>query len=102
MLKQFGSSIICIDSTHSTNQYGLHLTTTEVVAEFGNGIPVSFCFSQKKDTDTWIALFNDLKNKVGVIKCNTFMSDDDDPAFYNAWEEVMLSLIHISEPTRPY
>lgn len=47
---KFGNHKICIDSTHATNQYDFHLTTIIVEDEFGNGFPVSFCFSRKKDT----------------------------------------------------
>jgi len=46
MLQRFGTysnSKICIDSTHCTNKYGLHLTTIVVVDEFGNGFPCAYC-----------------------------------------------------------
>lgn len=78
---KFGLNIICIDSTHDTNEYGLHLTTIVEIDEFGNGVPCCFGFSTKKDTDLWFLLFSKVKEKVGVIKCTTFMS--------NAWEHVM-------------
>lgn len=83
ILLKFGLNIICIDSTHGTNEYGFHLTTIVVIDEFGNGVPCCFCFSTNKDTDSWILLFSEVKEKVGFIKCTTFMSDDD-PSFYNA------------------
>lgn len=88
MLKQFGSEKICIDSTHGTNEYDLHLTTIVVVDEFGNGFPCAFCISRKKDTDTWKLFFDKLKDKIGTITPEVFMSDDD-LSFYNAWKDIM-------------
>lgn len=48
MLLKFGSKAICIDSTHNTNEYELHLTTIVVIDEFGNGFPAAYYFSKKK------------------------------------------------------
>lgn len=59
-----------------------------MVDEFGNGIPVSFCFSNRSDKTTFITFFEMIREKVGLISTNVFMSDDF-PAFYLAWKSVM-------------
>ena len=37
MFEKFASRILCIDSTHGTNQYGYKLITVMVVDDVGNG-----------------------------------------------------------------
>lgn len=93
MLQQFGSRAICIDSTHGTNEYDFHLTTIVVIDEYGNGFPCSYCISENKDSATWSLYFQKLKDVVGPIKTEIFMSDDD-PSFYNAWETIMGPVTH--------
>lgn len=96
MLQRFGTSSnskICIDSTHCTNEYGLQLTTIVVVDEFGNGFPCAYCISKKTDAVTWKIFFQQIKNKIGIISTQIFMSDDD-PSYYNAWEQIMLPVEH--------
>jgi hypothetical protein len=63
MLVKFGNDIVFIDSIHGTNLYDFHLTILLVVDEFGNGIPVAFCISNKKDTATWITFFEKLRDR---------------------------------------
>lgn len=88
MIQKFGHAKMCIDSTHETTEYDFLLTTLVVVDEFGNGFPCCFCFTKKKDTNTWNTFFTKVKESTGNITTNVFMSDDD-PAFYNAWRNVM-------------
>ena len=88
MLKKFGHDIVCIDSTHGTNMYDFHLTSLVVVDEFGNGIPVAFCISNKKNSATWTIFFSKLRDRVGVLESKVFMSDIDH-SFYKAWKRVM-------------
>jgi len=95
MLSKFGNNIICIDSTHDTTEYDFYLTTLVVVDEYGAGVPVAYCISNKKDTRTWCTFFQKLKEhlEVGVLSPKVFMSDDD-KSFYNAWCEVMGPVPH--------
>lgn len=51
-------------------------------------VPVAHCFSNRIDKFIFKLFFNKLKEKVGVIFTQVFMSDDT-PAFYNAWAEIM-------------
>ncbi|XP_050310809.1 uncharacterized protein LOC126746544 [Anthonomus grandis grandis] len=88
LLKQFGENIIAIASTHGLNNYDFELTTLMIVDEFNEGFPVAFKFSNKKDTFTNNIFFSKIKQKVGTIKSNTFMSDITG-TFYNGWVQVM-------------
>ena len=45
MLRQFGKSTVCIDSTHGTNQYDFKLITLLVVDDYNEGIPVAWAIS---------------------------------------------------------
>lgn len=95
MIKKFGSKIVCIDSTHGTNKYNFYLTTLVIIDEYKYGNPGAFCFSNKKDTLTWEIFYSKLQEDpaIGNISPNVFMSDDD-PAFYNAWVNIMGPVMH--------
>jgi len=88
MLVKFGNDKIYVDGTHGLNSYSFQLYTLLVVDEYGNEIPVEFCFSNKSDTATYILFFKSVKRVVGIIKSYVFMSDDE-PELYNAWCSVM-------------
>ncbi|XP_050516483.1 uncharacterized protein LOC126891348 [Diabrotica virgifera virgifera] len=87
-LIQYGSDKICINGTHGLNNYDFQLYTIVVVDRYGSGIPVAFCFSNRSDSALFEFFFNKIKDKVGNIQTQTFMSDDA-PAFYNAWRHIM-------------
>ena len=93
MLSKFGNNIVCIDSTHDITEYDFYLTTLVVVDEYGAGVPVAYCISNKKDTKTWIKFFQKLKEHVEMLSPKVFMSDDDN-SFYNAWCLVMGPVPH--------
>jgi hypothetical protein len=91
MLFKFASDKICIDSTHGTNNYEFQLTTLVVVDEFGSGFPGAFCLSNKVDITILEIFFTKIKERIGVLKPNIFMSDDF-PSYYNAWAKVMIAV----------
>lgn len=91
MFLKFGKDKVCIHGTHGLNSYNFQLYSLVVVDEYGNGIPVAFCFSNKYDTATYKHYFQCIKNTIGIINPSIFMSDDE-PAFYNAWNCVMGSV----------
>ncbi|XP_034236338.1 uncharacterized protein LOC117642361 [Thrips palmi] len=93
LVRKYSSDKILIDSTHGTNNYDFQLTTLMTVDEYGAGCPVAFCISNRIDTESIGVFFEAVKNQVGRIKCNVFMSDDY-PAYYNAWEVVMAPANH--------
>jgi len=88
LLLKFGNDKIYTDETYGLNGYNFQLCTLVVVDEFGNGYPVAFCFPFKSDTPFYKHYFQCIKNVIGKITANVFMSDDE-PAFYNAWNAVM-------------
>ncbi|XP_069582362.1 uncharacterized protein [Ranitomeya imitator] len=96
MFVEFGSDIICVDGTHGTNGYDFQLLTILTVDEYASGYPIAFCFTNRKDTIAYKRFFLAVKmaNSMPVnYVCNIFMSDDE-PAFFNAWEEVMGPVKH--------
>ncbi|SMN01522.1 hypothetical protein SPONN_2553 [uncultured Candidatus Thioglobus sp.] len=68
MLKKFGGSIICMDTTHGTNQYDFLLTTLLVVDELGEGIPVAWMLSNREDALMLMVFLQAIKDRVGEIK----------------------------------
>lgn len=89
MLCKYGKKLISIDSTHKTQQYGLHLTTIVVQDAAKEGYAVAACLSPKRDEATWLAFFEAIKGRIGgPLQTETFLSDDDN-SFYNAWSRCM-------------
>ncbi|XP_040074593.2 uncharacterized protein LOC115323234 [Ixodes scapularis] len=88
LLTKLGPKFLCIDSTHNTNGHNLQLTTLMTVAEDQSGMPCAYLISKKLDTETMKRFFKAIKEKIGNLECEAFMSDDA-AAYGNAWEEVM-------------
>ncbi|KAL1450403.1 hypothetical protein WDU94_002774 [Cyamophila willieti] len=88
MMSQLGPKLICVDGTHGLNAYDFILHTILSVDEYGHGIPLAFLFSNRKDTNTIQIFFQKVQEACGTMKTNIFMTDDD-PAYYNAWRNVM-------------
>ncbi|XP_026475710.1 uncharacterized protein LOC113380860 [Ctenocephalides felis] len=88
MLKNFGTDRICIDGSHGTNGYGYRLQTLLVVDEFGSGIPVAFCFSNRQDELMCKIYFKDIYKVLGILETKVFITEDA-PAHFNAWSSVM-------------
>lgn len=88
ILKDFGSDIICVDGTHGTNCYDFELHTVLVVDELREGFPCAFLISNRSDQEVFSLFFSEIQKQVGLIKCNTFMSDMAD-AYFNAWIQIM-------------
>lgn len=87
-LKEHGTKVIGVDTTHEVSMYGHLLTTICVQDERKEGLPVAFCISKRKDTATYVRFFEQVRAAVGQINCDYFMSDGD-PTIYDAWKEVM-------------
>eukprot|EP00794_Sanderia_malayensis_P006481 gene6481-7221_t len=83
-LKAHGSNIICMDATHSTNQYEFMLTTLLVVDEYGEGLPVAWLISNREDQLVLNPFIAAIKERTGELNVNVFMSDDANN-FYNSW-----------------
>ena len=93
MFRKFAPEKNCVDSTHGTNAYDFHLTTLLTVDDYGSGMPVAFCLSNRIDSVAMSIFFNAIKNKAGGIQTKIFMSDDA-PAYYNAWQQCMGPAAH--------
>ena len=91
MLTKFGSTAVCMDSTHGTNVYDFFLITILVLDEFGEGIPVCWFISNREDSAAIRQGLLKLKDRCGDIHTNTFMSDDAEN-FYNAWQGVFTTV----------
>ena len=73
--------IICIDDTHGTNSYDVHLTTVVFVDEFGEGYPTAWCLSNRTDCGTLVHFFQAIKKYLGL---NIMLMTDDAEQFYTA------------------
>ena len=91
MFKKNASKIVCMDSTHQTNQYQFPLTTLLVPDEFNKGYPVAHLISNHTDELTLRSFLQEIKNRCGKdIKVNVVMTDDDNAdwnAFFNVFGE---------------
>lgn len=88
VLESLSKNIVCVDSTHGLNAYDFEMTTLLVVDEFGEGFPGCCMYANRKDTYIFEIFFQQIKEKLGNISCNVFMTDIA-PAFYNAWQKTM-------------
>ena len=61
------TAILCVDSTHKTNDYNLKLTTLITVNSFGNGIPCAFFITTKEDIHALSFFFQSIKAVVGNL-----------------------------------
>ena len=86
--QKFGTKFIAIDSTHGLNAYDFELTTILSIDEFHEGIPLAFMFSNRKDSLINQIFFQKIRDNVGTIKTDIFMSDITN-VFYNPWEIIM-------------
>ena len=86
MLIKFGSSVICMDSTHETNCYDFNLMSLVVVDEYGEGIPVGWMISNQQDTLVTIEFLKSIKDRTSNINPRWFMTDDAEQ-FFTAWRD---------------
>ncbi|XP_047104527.1 uncharacterized protein LOC124736037 [Schistocerca piceifrons] len=63
LLQRFGQNIVCVYSTHCTNVYKLLVTTLLVVDDFGSGMPVAFCVSNRETTSIMTHFFSAVKER---------------------------------------
>ena len=84
MMLLHGDKFICADSTHKSTQYDYLLTTLSVVDDFGEACPVAFLISNKEDQASLEPFMQALRNRVGELKVEEFMSDLAN-TLYNSW-----------------
>jgi hypothetical protein len=76
LFDEFSSAIVCLDSTHCTNQYRYKLITLMVVDDFHNGCPVVWLISNREDEVTLTVFFQQVKQRCPCAVINAFMTDD--------------------------
>ncbi|XP_035215458.1 uncharacterized protein LOC118189032 [Stegodyphus dumicola] len=81
MMIQGCNRILCIDSTHKTNQYDFFLINLIVPDEFGAGYPVAHFITNHLDYNTMYHLFLSIKCAVPELSVNCIMTDDDKTSF---------------------
>ena len=84
--------IVCIDSTHETNQCEFPLITLVVADEFNKGYPVGFFISNHADELSLIPFLEEIKKRCPEdLKINTVITDDDSSG-WNAFSNVFGSV----------
>ena len=76
--------VVCVDATHGTNVYDFFLITVMVLDDYGEGVPVAWCISDREDTSLLSQFFKHLHERVGDIGLDYFMSDDAEQ-YHTAW-----------------
>lgn len=65
MLEAFGQKLVFMDAVFGLTIYGYPMLTLLVQDDFGNGVPVAFCISDKENSAAW-ARFIDAACKVRI------------------------------------
>ncbi|XP_046394786.1 uncharacterized protein LOC124162325 [Ischnura elegans] len=72
------SRILCIDSTHDTNQYKFHLLNFITPDEYGVGYPVAHFITNHLDEQTLVCILKSLVDKCPNLIVNAVMTDGDE------------------------
>ncbi|GFT92997.1 uncharacterized protein NPIL_21081 [Nephila pilipes] len=88
ILKKFSSDCICIDGTHGVNGYGFELVTLLTIDDLRQGFPCAFLISNRCDQPVLSIFFSCIKQKIGQLQPQIFMSDMAE-SFFNAWKSEM-------------
>ena len=76
-LKMGAKTILCVDATHCTNQYGFQLLNLVVPDEFGKGYPVAHFVANRLDEAVLHFFFAAIAARCPDLVINAVMSDDD-------------------------
>ena len=92
LFETYSSKMVCVDSTHKTNQYRFKLITVVVADEYHNGClkagvyhiiiscqtdqPVAWAISDKEDAATLEAVWNVIHARCPNATVSTLMTDD--------------------------
>jgi len=90
-MQDFGTNrMVCLDSTHGTNQYCFNVVTMMVIDDFGEGIPGAFLISNIEDETVLKYFFSSLSAKLpdGVHFTASHIMTDDASQYYSAWRSV--------------
>ena len=88
------NKIVCIDSTHETNQYEFPLITLVVVDEFNKGYRIRFFISNHTDELSLKTFLEEIKKRCPEdLKINTVITNDDNSG-WNAFTNIFGSVEH--------
>lgn len=82
--------VITMDGTFGLNNKKVLLITLMMIDEFGNGLPLAFCLSERENEVTISAFLTIVRELVGDINAQYFMSDDANQ-YFNSWKSVMIN-----------
>ena len=89
MMKFGNGNVVCLDSTHGTNQYDFNLVTVMVVDDFGEGSPVAFLICNREDEPALGTFFTAVKQHLPDAEYRaSHVMTDDAGQYYNAWVAV--------------
>ena len=100
MFQAFGHNrVVCMDATHGTNAYRFHLITLFVVDDFGEGMPVAWCISNREDEHAIAHFLEEVHRNGdnGAVQPQWFMSDDAGQ-YYNAcfWSPTPQAIVQLA------
>ncbi len=92
MLMEWGSNLLCVDSTHNTSKYKFLLYTLVVRDGFGKGYPVAHMITNRPESHGIMKLFyqtvrGGLGHQAEGLRPRFLMSDDK-AYFVKAFKEV--------------
>ena len=75
LMQKFGSKGLCCDTTHGTTGYDFKLNSLLVLDEFEEGVPVTFCLSNRDEFAFIKLFFTKIRANTGAISPCWFTSD---------------------------
>jgi len=77
MYHKMAPTILCLDSTHNTNEYKYKLITALVPDECRKGYPVAFCISSHERKSAIVLFLQKMQERSPNTNVTIIMSDDD-------------------------
>ena len=77
IFNRFANVILCMNSTHKTNQHRYKLITLMVPDEFRHGYPVAFCICSKETSAVFTLFLQSVKDRCPNANVRIVMTDDD-------------------------
>ena len=74
MVIKFGNSIVCLDATHGTTMYDFLIITAIVVDEYGEGVPIAWGLSNRKDKSVLVYFLKLVQERVGSLSPNIIVT----------------------------
>jgi len=94
MMKEGCKTVMCVDSTYNTTQYGFYLINMVVPDEFGKGYPCAHFITNYQDGETVELCFRSIKERCPDLEVNLLVTDDDQ-AEYKAFLAVFPGTRHV-------